>query len=72
MANVKAMTLRLDQSQAAELERVARVEGVSISDVAREAIMEHIERRRKDKTFQSQLREIMEQDREIFERLAAE
>ena len=72
MANVKAMTLRLEQSQAAELETVARVEGLSISEVAREAIMEHIERRRNDKKFQAQLHQIMEQDREIFERFAAE
>lgn len=66
------MTLRLDEERASELETVARVEGISISEVARKAIAAHVEHRRKDKDFQAQLHQIMEEDREIFERLAAE
>ena len=49
-------------AQAAELEAVARVEGISVSDAVREAISEHIVRER--------LRVVMERDREILERLA--
>jgi len=69
---MKAMTLRLDDKSAAELEAVARVEGTPVSEVAREAIVEHVERRRQDKSLQAQLHEIIEHDREILERLATE
>ena len=66
----KAMTLRLEADRAAELEAVARADGISVSDAVREAITEHIERRRKDKAFQNRLRRMLEEDREILERLA--
>ena len=66
----KAMTLRLEADRAAELEAVARADGISVSDAVREAIAEHIERRRKDKAFQDRLRRMLEEDREILERLA--
>jgi hypothetical protein len=36
----------------------------------REAIAEHIARKRKDKVFRERLRAVMECDREILERLA--
>ena len=61
----KAMTLRLEADRAAELEAVARADGISVSDAVREAITEHIERRRKDKAFQNRLRRMLEEDREI-------
>ena len=67
----KAMTLRLEADRAAELEAVARADGISVSDAVREAITEHIERRRKDKAFQNRLRRMLEEDREILERLAS-
>lgn len=66
----KNMTLRLPAEQADELEAVARAEGISVSDAVREAIGEHIERKRKDKAFRGRLRAVMERDREILERLA--
>src|SRR5579885_2699707 len=56
--------------RAAELEAVARAEGTSLSDAVREAITEHIERKRKDGAFRERLRAVMERDREILERLA--
>jgi hypothetical protein len=68
----KAMTLRLDSDQAAEMEAVARIDGVSISEVARTAILAHVAKRRKDKDFQHRLRTILDRDREILERLATE
>lgn len=70
MADQKNMTLRLSSVQADELEAVARAEGISVSDAVREAITEHIDRKRKDKAFRDRLRAVMERDREILERLA--
>jgi post-segregation antitoxin (ccd killing protein) len=64
------MTLRLTPEQAGELEAVARAEGISVSEAVREAIADHIERKRKNKAFQTRLRAAMERDREILERLA--
>ena len=66
----KNMTLRLSSEQADELEAVARAEGISVSDAVREAITEHIERKRKNKAFRDRLRAVMERDREILEQLA--
>jgi len=70
MTDRKNMTLRLPAEQADELEAVARAEGISVSDAVREAIAEHIERKRKDKVFRERLRAVMERDREILDRLA--
>jgi hypothetical protein len=64
------MTLRLPAEQADELEAVARAEGISVSDAVREAITEHIARKRKDRVFRERLHAVMERDREILERLA--
>ena len=66
----KNMTLRLPEDQADELEAVARAEGISVSDAVREAIAEHIERKRQDKAFRERLRSVMDRDREILERLS--
>jgi post-segregation antitoxin (ccd killing protein) len=66
----KNMTLRLSSEQAEELEAVARAEGISVSEAVREAITEHIAKKRADKTFRDRLKTLMERDREILERLA--
>jgi hypothetical protein len=66
----KNMTLRLSTDQADELEAVARVDGISVSDAVREAIDELIARKRKDKGFRERLRAVMKRDREILDRLA--
>ena len=70
MSQGKSMTLRLSPEQAEELEAIARAEGLSVSDEVREAIAEHIARKRKDDDFRDRLRAVMERDREILERLA--
>lgn len=67
---MKNMTLRLQMEQAAELEAVARADGISVSDAVRQAIVEHIDRRRHDKKFKARLRRLIEEDREVLERLA--
>jgi Ribbon-helix-helix protein, copG family len=47
----KNMVLRLDPELAERLHLVAEVEGRTVSDVARQAIAELVERRRKDRGF---------------------
>jgi predicted transcriptional regulator len=66
----KATSLRLSPELAAELSAVARADGVPISDVVRAAIGKHIATRRADEEFQARLKEQMEKDREVLERLA--
>ncbi len=64
------MTLRLPDDQADELEAVARAEGMTVSETVRDAITEHIARKRKDKAFRERLKAVMERDREILDRLS--
>lgn len=65
----KATSLRLSPELAAELEAVARAQGVTISEVVRAAVSNHIATVRADDRFQARLREQMEKDRELMERL---
>jgi len=67
----KSMTLRLNDEQAAELEAIARVENVPISEEVRIALAEHIERRRRDRAFQARLKASIKRNQEILDRLAA-
>lgn len=69
-APTKATSIRLSPELAAELSAVARADGVPVSDVVRAAIGKHIATRRADEDFQASLREQMEKDREVLERLA--
>jgi Arc/MetJ-type ribon-helix-helix transcriptional regulator len=66
----KSMTLRLPADKAAELEAVARADAKPVSETVRDAIDRMIEERRKDKAFQARVREIIEQDRRVLDRLA--
>jgi hypothetical protein len=70
MAMPKTMTLRLSDEQAADLEAMARVDDVPVSEAVRVAIAERIERRRKDRQFQARLRRLLEENRRALERLA--
>lgn len=65
----KAMTLRIDIETAEQLEAVAQVEGVPVSAIVREALARHIEDRRCDADFQRRLRDSIERNRTILERL---
>lgn len=64
------MTIRLDAEKAAELEAVARADEMPISEAVREAIDRHIVERRRDKEFRARVRQIIEEDRGVLERLA--
>ncbi len=66
----KAFTVRLPEDQAAELERVAQVDGTSVAEEIREAITTRINKRREDPTFQERLRELIEENQKILEKLA--
>lgn len=70
MADTRVTTIRQSTDQADELEFVARVDGVPASEFIREAIAAHLTARRADPEFQARLRERMEADRQILQRLA--
>ena len=65
----KATSLRLSPELMAELKAVARAQGVTISEFVREALSDYIASVRSDDRFQARLREQMEKDRELMERL---
>jgi hypothetical protein len=46
------------------------VEGQSLNETIKHSLSEAIERRRKDPKFRARLRKIIEEDRELLERLA--
>jgi len=62
---IRATTLRQSADQADELELVARVDGVPVSDATRKAIAAYIAARRADPEFQRRLRQL----RDLFDRL---
>jgi hypothetical protein len=66
----KSMTLRLSSQAARELETVAHVDEIPVSEAVRDAIDAHIEKRRQDKEFKDRLRQSIEENQEILERLA--
>jgi len=66
----KNMTVRLPEDLAADTEALARAEGLSVNETIRQALAEAVERRRKDPKFKARLRKIIEEDRELLERLA--
>ena len=70
MAETRITTIRQDAQQAAELDAVARVDGVSTSEAVRAAIAEHIENRRRDPAFQARLKRIIDEERVVLKRLA--
>jgi Arc/MetJ-type ribon-helix-helix transcriptional regulator len=67
----KVMSVRLPVDLADEIAAVARADEVSVSEAIRAAIYRHIATRRADERFQTRLREQMERDREVSERLAS-
>lgn len=66
----KNLTVRLDEELAADTEALARAEGKSLNETVKQALKEAVERRREDPEFKARLRRIMEEDRELLERLA--
>jgi hypothetical protein len=66
----KGFTVRLDDDQAAELEAIAKVDGVSVAEGIRQAITIQIAERRKDEGFRARLRQSIQDNQKVLERLA--
>ena len=66
----KGFTVRLDGDQAAELEAIARVDGVSVAEEIRQAITVQIAKRREDEEFRARLRQSIQDNQKVLERLA--
>ncbi|MFF1822703.1 CopG family ribbon-helix-helix protein [Kribbella sp. NPDC058245] len=65
----KNILLRLDPELAERLQTIAAVEGRSVSEVAREAIAELVDRRRADSDFSRLLEENLTRHEESLRRL---
>lgn len=68
--DVKTMTLRLPAAQAQALDAVAQADEMPVSEAVRVAIEAHIEARRNDPAFQARLSKILDENRQVLERLA--
>lgn len=66
----RVITVRLADGQHEALEGVAKVDDVSMNEVARQAFDRHVAARRADPVFQDRLRRVAEQDRALLDRLA--
>ena len=70
MADTKSMTLRMDERLADKVQTIAEVEGSTVSDVIRDALAEHVERRRRDPEFQAMLQRNLRRHEELLSMLA--
>lgn len=66
----KNLTVRLDDELASDTEALARAEGKSLNETVKRALAEAVQRRREDPEFKARVRRIIEEDRELLERLA--
>ena len=66
----KNLTIRIPDDVAANAEAIARVDGVSLNETVKQSLVEAIERRRQNPEFKTRLKKIIEEDRELLERLA--
>lgn len=70
MEDTKVTTVRMSAEQAAQLEAVAKVDDIPVSEAIRQAVSTHIAERRKDQEFKERLRRRLDEDRVILEKLA--
>lgn len=66
----KNLTVRLDDELASDTEALARAEGRSLNETVKHALAEAVQRRRNDPEFKARVLRIIEEDRELLERLA--
>ena len=64
------MLLRLEEELADRLKAVAEVEDRTVSEVIREAIAEHVDRRRRDPAFRKLVAESMKRHQRLLRLLA--
>jgi hypothetical protein len=65
----KVFTVRLDATEARRVEFVARVEGMAVNDVFRQAIEVYMAAKRGDADFMARVATILAADAEIAEQL---
>jgi len=70
MPDTKSMTLRLDADRAAELEAVAHTNDQTVTETIRDAIDLMIQNAKNDDAFQARLKDSMERNQRVLERLA--
>lgn len=70
VSKTRVTTIRQPEDQAEDLEFVARVDGIPASELIRDAIAAHLEKRRSDPDFKARLAERIEADKKILDRLA--
>lgn len=68
----KQTTVRLPDELAEQAEAVARVRGTSVNQVIVDSLTREIQRVREDEDFTSRAQRLLERDKELLERLAAE
>ena len=68
--DTKSMTLRIDENLAERVRTIAEVEETTVSDVIRDALAEHVERRRRDPEFQAMLMRNLRRHEELLKLLA--
>ena len=68
--DTKSMTLRIDEALAERVRTIAEVEDTTMSDVIRDALEEHVERRRRDPEFQTMLKRNLRRHEELLNMLA--
>lgn len=68
--DTKSMTLRIDENLAERIRTIAEVEDTTVSDVIRDALAEHVERRRRDPEFQAMLERNLRRHEELLSMLA--
>ncbi len=64
------LTVRLGDELTADTEALARAEGQSLNVTVKFALREALERRQQDPEFRRRVLQIIEDDRELLERLA--
>lgn len=65
-------TVRIPEELADQAEAVARVRGTSVNTLIVESLASEVERVRGDKDFTSRARKLLERDKELLDRLAAQ
>lgn len=69
-ADIKSMTLRLDGELVDKVRTIAEVEDSTVSDVIRDALADHVEKRRRDPEFQAMLKRNLQRHQELLRMLA--
>lgn len=70
MTATHVTTLRVTQEMYERMEAVARMDGIPVSELVRQAIASHLEKRRADPAFRARLRARIEKDQRLLDRLS--